>query len=400
LRFFETGFMKFEILKNDNNSRARLGRCHTAHGVFHTPAFIPVGTQATVKAMTPEELRDMGVEILLSNTYHLYLRPGHERIRRLGGLHRFMHWEHPLLTDSGGFQVFSLNSLAKVSEEGVEFQSHLDGSRHFITPEKAMAIQEALGADIIMCLDECTSYPASHEEAERSLQRTLNWARRCRESHRAPHQALFGIVQGGMYSDLRRKGLEGLAEIGFDGYALGGLSVGENKEIMFRVIGEIAPLLPEKLPRYVMGVGMPGDMIAAVREGVDMFDCVLPTRNARNGMLFTWSGKMTIKNAKYAEDPLPIAPGCPCYTCRNYSRAYLRHLYFAGEILAFRLHTLHNLHFYLAFLREMRQAIAEDRLDGFIQDFNSRWEPSEEPEGGFNLTSSPTGKKIFLSART
>jgi len=391
--------MHFEVLKKDNNSRARLGRCHTAHGVFHTPAFIPVGTQATVKAMTPEELRDLGAEIILSNTYHLYLRPGHERIRRLGGLHRFMHWEHPLLTDSGGFQVFSLNSLVKVSEEGVEFKSHLDGSRHFITPEKAIAIQEALGADIIMCLDECTPYPASHEEAECSLQRTLKWSRRCRESHRASHQALFGIVQGGMYSDLRQKGVEVLVEIGFDGYALGGLSVGENKESMARVIGETAPLLPENLPRYVMGLGMPGDMIEAVREGVDMFDCVLPTRNARNGMLFTRSGKMAIKNAKYAEDPSPIEPGCPCYTCRNYSRAYLRHLYFAEEILAFRLNTIHNLHFYLTFMREMRQAIAEDRLDGFIQDFNSMGEPSVEPEGNPSLWSLPPGKRISLSAQ-
>jgi len=391
--------LQFEILKKDNTSRARLGRYQTAHGVLHTPAFIPVGTQATVKAMTPEELRDMGAEIILANTYHLYLRPGHERIRRLGGLHRFMHWEHPLLTDSGGFQVFSLNSLVKVSEEGVEFQSHLDGSRHFITPEKAIAIQEALGADIIMCLDECTPYPASHEEAECSLQRTLNWSRRCRESRRASHQALFGIVQGGMYADLRRRGVATLAEIGFDGYALGGLSVGENKEIMARVIGETAPLLPENLPRYVMGVGMPGDIIQAVREGVDMFDCVLPTRNARNGTLFTRWGKMTIKNARYAEDSSPIEPGCPCYTCRHYSRAYLRHLYFAGEILAFRLNTIHNLHFYLAFLREMRQAIAEDRMDGFRQDFNSRWEPSAEAEEGSDLTSLPTGRRISLAAQ-
>jgi queuine tRNA-ribosyltransferase len=391
--------MQFEILKKDDKSRARLGRCRTAHGVFHTPAFIPVGTQATVKTMTPEELRDMGAEIILSNTYHLYLRPGHERIRRLGGLHRFMHWEHPLLTDSGGFQIFSLKALAKVSEEGVEFHSHLDGSRHFITPEKAIAIQEALGADIIMCLDECTPYPASHEEAERSLQRTLSWSRRCREVHRSFDPALFGIVQGGMYSDLRQKAVEVLTEIGFDGYALGGLSVGEDKETMVRVIGETAPLLPENLPRYVMGVGMPGDMLEAVREGVDMFDCVLPTRNARNGMLFTRSGRMTIKNAKYAEDPSPIEPGCPCYTCRNYSRAYLRHLYFAEEILSFRLNTIHNLHFYLAFMQEMRVAIAEDRLDEFRQDFNSRWKPTVEPERNPNLTSLPTGKGISLSAR-
>jgi len=389
----------FEILKKDSKTRARLGRCRTAHGVFHTPAFIPVGTQATVKTMTPEELREMGAEIILSNTYHLYLRPGHERIRRLGGLHRFMHWEHPLLTDSGGFQVFSLQALAKVSEEGVEFHSHLDGSRHLLTPEKAMAIQQALGADIIMCLDECTPYPASHEEAESSLRRTLRWSQRCREVHGSGPQALFGIVQGGMYSDLRQKAAAQLTEIGFDGYALGGLSVGEGKEIMVRLIGETAPLLPENQPRYVMGVGTPGDMLEAVREGVDMFDCVLPTRNARNGMLFTRSGRMTIKNARYAEDPSPIEPGCPCYTCRNYGRAYLRHLYFAEEILSFRLNTIHNLHFYLAFMQEMRTAIAEDRLDGFRQDFNSRWNSSVEPGENPNLTSLPTGKRISLSTR-
>ncbi len=348
--------------------------------------------------MTPEELWDLGAEIILSNTYHLYLRPGHERICRLGGLHRFMHWEHPLLTDSGGFQVFSLNALVKVCEEGVEFHSHLDGSRHFITPEKAIAIQEALGADIMMCLDECTFYPATHEETQRSLQRTLSWSRRCREVHGSAQQALFGIVQGGMYSDLRQKAVESLTKMGFDGYALGGLSVGENKEMMLRLIGETAPLLPENQPRYVMGVGLPGDMLEAVREGVDMFDCVLPTRNARNGMLFTRSGKMTIKNAKYAEDSSPIEPGCPCYTCRNYSRAYLRHLYFAEEILAFRLNTIHNLYFYLAFMQEMRAAIAEDRLEEFRQDFNARWESPVEPAGDSKGASLPTGKGMTLSS--
>lgn len=361
--------LRFELYKTEKNTRARLGKCNTPHGAFQTPAFIPVGTQATVKALTPEELREMGAEIILSNTYHLYLRPGHERIRRLGGLHAFMHWDHPLLTDSGGFQVFSLNSLVKVSEDGVLFQSHLDGSRHFISPEKAVEIQEALGSDIMMCLDECTPYPASHEEAERSLELTLQWSRRCREARQSYSSALFGIVQGGMYSDLRQKSAARLMEIGFDGYALGGLSVGESKEEMARVIAETAPLLPSDRPRYLMGVGTPLDIWEAVRNGIDMFDCVLPTRNARNGMLFTRRGRMVIKNARYADDPLPIEPGCSCYTCRHYSRAYLRHLYLAEEILAMRLNTLHNLHFYLDFMSEIRRAIGEDRLEALGMDW-------------------------------
>jgi len=387
--------LRFEILKADKNSGARLGRCHTAHGVFHTPAFIPVGTQATVKSMTPEELRKMGAEIILSNTYHLYLRPGHERIRRLGKLHHFMHWNYPLLTDSGGFQVFSLNSLVKVSPEGVQFQSHLDGSRHFISPEMAVEIQEALGADIIMCLDECTAYPASHEEAGRSLELTLHWSRRCKNAHRSPDQALFGIVQGGIYPDLRKKSVEVLAEIGFDGYAIGGVAVGESKEMMSRVVAETAPLLPADRPRYLMGVGTPADILAAVQQGLDMFDCVLPTRNARNGNLFTHSGKIVIKNAKYAEDSLPIELGCSCYTCRHYSRAYIRHLFLAEEILAFRLNTIHNLHFYLKMMSNLRQATAEDRLPGFIQDFNSRWEfGDEKAAGGEQLISSPRSDQI------
>jgi len=373
--------MQFEILKKDKNSGARLGKCHTPHGVFHTPAFIPVGTQATVKAMTPEELRGMGAEIILSNTYHLYLRPGHERIRRLGGLHRFMHWDHPLLTDSGGFQVYSLNSLVKVSAEGIYFQSHVDGSRHFISPEKSIEIQEALGADIIMCLDECTAYPASHEEAEHSLEITLNWSRRCKDSHRDQGQALFGIVQGGMYADLRKMSVAALTEIGFDGYALGGLSVGESKETMFQVVAETARLMPRQHPRYLMGVGMPGEIMEAVQQGIDMFDCVLPTRNARNGMLFTRYGRMVIKNARYAEDPLPIDLSCSCYVCRHYSRAYLRHLYLSEEILALRLNTIHNLHFYLTLMEDIRQAISEDCLDRFIHDFKSNWEAGEEEEG-------------------
>jgi queuine tRNA-ribosyltransferase len=371
---------QFVVLKKDKGTQARLGIYATPHGVLHTPAFITVGTQATVKAITPEELTEMGAEIILANTYHLYLRPGHEIIRRLGGLHTFMNWKHPLLTDSGGFQVFSLNSLVKVSEEGVLFQSHLDGSRHWITPEKAIEIQEALGADIIMCLDECTPFPASHEEASHSLDFTLNWARRCKQSQNRPHQALFGIVQGGVYGDLRRKSAEALVEIGFDGYAIGGLSVGEDKESMLRVLAETAPLLPGDQPRYLMGVGTPEDIVSAVAEGIDLFDCVLPTRNARNGMLFTHSGKITIKNARYADDPEPIDPECSCYVCRHYSRAYLRHLYLAEEILSARLNTIHNLHFYLTLMGEIRRAIEEDRLPEMAQKINGRWRLAAEKE--------------------
>ena len=340
----------------------------------------------------------MGAEIILSNTYHLSLRPGQELIRRMGGLHRFMHWGYPLLTDSGGFQIFSLNSLVKITEEGVHFQSHLDGSRHFLSPEKAIEIQEALGADIIMCLDECTAYPASHEEAARSLELTLRWARRCKESHADQDQALFGVVQGGMHPDLRRRAVESLRDIGFDGYAIGGLSVGESKEVMFQVVADTAPLLPQDRPRYLMGVGLPGDMLEAVRQGVDMFDCVLPTRNARNGTLFTRSGKVVIRNAKYAKDPLPIEPGCPCYACRYYSRAYLRHLYIAEEILAVRLNTIHNLHFYLDFMNDIRKAIAEKRIDAFAQEFRSNWVSGDEhsSEGRESLPTHQTlGKRIF-----
>ncbi len=372
--------MQFEILKKDAATPARVGICHTAHGSFQTPAFIPVGTQATVKGLTSEELRDMGVEIILANTYHLYLRPGHERIAHLGGLHKFMHWHYPLLTDSGGFQIFSLNSLVRVSDEGVQFQSHLDGSTHFLTPEKAVAIQKSLGADIIMCLDECLPYPATRAEAKSSLRRTLNWAKRCQDSPRAAHQALFGIVQGGMYPDLRQEGVTGLRQIGFEGYALGGLSVGEDKEIMYQIIAETAPLLPVNQPRYLMGVGMPEDILFAVTQGIDMFDCVLPTRNARNGMLFTKHGRLIIKNARFADDSLPIELGCACYTCRYYSRAYLRHLYLAEEILAARLLTIHNLFFYTNFMKEIRQAILAGELANFKEKFGYAWGNMEKLE--------------------
>lgn len=372
--------MQFEILNKDSASAARLGLWHTTHGSFQTPAFIPVGTQATIKGLTSEELRDIGVEIILANTYHLYLRPGHEKIAHLGGLHKFMHWDYPLLTDSGGFQIFSLNSLVRVTEEGVQFQSHLDGSTHLLTPEKAMAIQKSLGADIIMCLDECLPHPATYPEAKRSLRRTLNWAKRCQESPRGAHQALFGIVQGGMYLDLRQEGLSALQQIGFDGYALGGLSVGESKEVMFKIVAGTAPLLPIDQPRYLMGVGMPEDILFAVKHGIDMFDCVLPTRNARNGMLFTKNGRLIIKNARFADDSSPIEPGCACYTCRYYSRAYLRHLYLAEEILAARLLTIHNLFFYTNFMKDIRQAILSGELLNFKEKFCYSWENMEKLE--------------------
>jgi queuine tRNA-ribosyltransferase len=386
--------MRFEVLKRDSKTEARLGVCRTEHGSLQTPAFMPVGTQATVKALTPEELEELGAEIILANTYHLYLRPGHERIRRLGGLHSFMHWQRPLLTDSGGFQVFSLNALARVFPDGVEFQSHLDGTRHFIGPEKAVEIQQALGADILMCLDECTPYPATRPQADRSLGITLEWARRCREAHRAPNQALFGIVQGGMFLDLREKSAEALRKIGFDGYALGGLSVGEEKEEMYRVVAHTAPRLPADRPRYLMGVGLPEDILHAVRQGVDLFDCVLPTRNARNGSLFTRAGKIAIKNARYAEDPLPLDPGCRCYTCRHYTRAYLRHLYLAGEILALRLNTVHNLHFYLRFMDDLRRALAEDRFESFGRSPGVPEEPSPDSGGEEAEKDLPPGGKF------
>jgi queuine tRNA-ribosyltransferase len=366
---------------------------------------MPVGTQGTVKALTPEDLREMGAEIILSNTYHLYLRPGHERVQRLGGLHRFMHWDYPLLTDSGGFQVFSLNSLVKVSEEGVQFQSHVDGSKHEITPEKAIMVQEALGADIIMCLDECTRYPAGHEEAERSLELTLNWSRRCKDSHRRGDQALFGIVQGGIYPDLRKRCVEALGEMGFDGYALGGLSVGESKQMMLEVVSRTTPLVPLDQPRYLMGVGTPWDIAQAVLHGVDMFDCVLPTRNARNGMLFTKSGRLVIKNARYADDDSPVEAGCSCYTCRHYSRAYLRHLYLAEEILAMRLNTIHNLYFYMTFMQEVRQAIAEERLKDWAKTCYAQGASEEETDSGqpdpwdSSFSKRPAGRRNSPSGR-
>jgi queuine tRNA-ribosyltransferase len=341
---------------------------------------MPVGTQASVKSLTPEDLLDLKAEIILCNVYHLYLRPGHEVIKRLGGLHRFMHWELPILTDSGGFQVYSLSNLNKVMNEGVEFQSHLDGSRHFLTPQMAIEIQEALNSDIMMCLDECIPYPASYDYALSALVRTTAWAQKCKETKSKDTQALFGIVQGGMYADLRERSAREIIEVGFDGYALGGVSVGETKALMYEMIDATIPCLPGDKPRYIMGVGTPADLVRCVGSGIDMFDCVLPTRNARNGMLFTSSGKVIIKNARHAEESIPVDEHCDCYTCRNYSRAYLRHLYMAGEILSARLNTIHNLHFYFTLMKEMREAIHEDRFAAFSAAFLQSEENYNENE--------------------
>jgi len=324
---------------------------------------MPVGTQGTVKSLLPETVRELGAEIILSNTYHLYLRPGHQLIKKLGGLHRFMNWNGPILTDSGGFQVYSLGALRKISEEGVTFQSHIDGSRHFISPEISIEIQEALGSDIVMCFDECTPYPADFDYAQKSLDLTLRWAERSKKAKKENGQALFGIVQGSVYPELRKKAIQEIINIGFDGYALGGLSVGEPIETMLELVAEHAPLLPENAPRYVMGVGTPGDILACVERGIDMFDCVIPTRCARNGLLFTKFGKIVIKNAIFREDENPIDPQCDCYTCRNYSRAYLRHLFMAKEILALVLNTIHNVRHYMALMEEIRSAIEEEKFD-------------------------------------
>ena len=359
--------MKFELLTTDKS--ARRGRMAFERGTVQTPAFMPVGTYGTVKAMTPEELRDIGAEIILGNTFHLMLRPGVEVIRRHGGLHRFMHWEGPILTDSGGFQVWSLGAIRKVTEEGVQFQSPVDGSPVFLGPEDAIAVQQDLGADIIMVFDECTPYPATEAEARASMELSLRWAKRCREAHGEAPGALFGIVQGGMYPRLRDESLEGLIRIGFDGYAIGGLSVGESKDEMFRMIAHVAPRLPADRPRYLMGVGTPEDLVDAVRGGIDMFDCVLPTRNARNGWLYTASGDLKIRNSRYAGDVGPIDKTCGCYTCRHYSRAYIRHLQQANEILGARLATLHNLYYYQTVMRDLRTAIEQKGLDDFVEKF-------------------------------
>ena len=375
----------FTLLKDDSETSARLGKISTDHGEISTPVFIPVGTQATVKALTPEELKELGAGIILSNTYHLYLRPGHELIKGLGGLHKFMHWDYPLLTDSGGFQVYSISANQKVAEEGINFQSHLDGSRHFLSPELCMEIQEALGTDIAMCLDECVPYPASYEYTNDSLERTTRWAKRCQKSKRRKEQALFGIVQGGMFKDLREKSARALVDLDFDGYAVGGLSVGESTSLMLEIVEYTTALLPERKPRYLMGVGRPEDMVEAVKRGIDMFDCVLPTRNARNGMLFTSSGKIVIKNARHKREDIPIDPHCNCYTCKHYSRAYLHHLFAAKEILSSILNTIHNLYYYLNLMAEMRTSIKEGTFARFCQKFyESRSTQANEEEISFS----------------
>ncbi len=362
----------FRLIKEDTGSAARLGVIATPHGEVETPVFMPVGTQATVKTMTPADLEGIGAEIILSNAYHLYLRPGHELIERMGGLHGFMGWQRPILTDSGGYQVFSHGLLNKISEEGVKFQSHLDGSYHFITPESSIEIQEALAADIIMCFDECAPYPSTYDYYKGSMEMTLRWAERCKNAKKGAGQALFGIIQGGMHRDLRLGCLEGLVGLGFDGYAIGGLSVGETKELMYEVTGYTAEAMPRETPRYLMGVGTPEDLVECVWRGVDMFDCVMPTRNARTGTLFTSFGKLNIRNARYAGDEAPLDPECTCYTCRNFTRAYLRHLYVAGEILSMRLNTLHNLHYYINLIKDIREAIRKGELAAFRKRFHEQ----------------------------
>ncbi len=359
--------INFEIKKKDGS--ARTGCIYTPRGNINTPAFIPVGTNATVKAMNQDEMKGLGAEIILSNTYHLYLRPGHEVIKKLGGLHRFMNWQGPILTDSGGFQIFSLSPLRKINGTGVTFKSHLDGSTHFITPEMVMEIQGVLGSDIAMTFDECTPYPASREYTLNSLELTSQWAKRYLEAkNKSAHsscQSIFAIVQGGVYKDLRKQSAEELMEMDFDGFALGGLSVGEPKEIMYEVIHYTAPFLPQDKPRYLMGIGDLLDVLEAVTAGIDMFDCVMPTRNARNGTLFTSNGRISIKREEFKDDPEPLDPACTCLTCKNYSKAYLRHLFMNKEILSMRLNTLHNLHFYLDFFRKMREAIQSNTFASF-----------------------------------
>jgi queuine tRNA-ribosyltransferase len=370
MRGFQMAF-RFEVTQKDSLSQARIGRVETDHGSFTTPAFLPVGTQGTIKSLTPEELIEIGVEAILGNTYHLYLRPGHETIERLGGLHAFIHWGRPILTDSGGFQIFSLGSLREISEKGVTFQSHFDGSSHFLTPEKVFKIQRALGPDIAMVLDECVPYPSPYEYVKISMERTNRWAERSLDIRQEKDPALFAIVQGGVYRDLREKSVQTLVEMGFQGYAIGGLSVGEPKSMMSDVLKWTTPLLPENHPRYLMGVGTPEDIFHAVMLGIDFFDCVLPTRNARNGTLFTSFGKISIKQAQYAEDKKPVDETCACYTCRHYSRAYLRHLYLSKEILSSRLNTIHNLFYYIELLRRIRKAIQEGDLLDFHKSHTS-----------------------------
>ncbi|HEX9758874.1 MAG TPA: tRNA guanosine(34) transglycosylase Tgt [Nitrospiria bacterium] len=361
--------MKFQVLEKDPKSLARRGKLETSHGIIDTPAFMPVGTAGSVKTLTPDELASLGAQIILGNAYHLYLRPGHNLIRSMGGLHGFISWDGAILTDSGGFQVMSMGKLSKVTEEGVIFQSHLDGSTHFLSPDLSIEIQEALGADLIMAFDECLPYPSSYDHAAFSLERTTRWAQRCKTVHHRVDQSLFGIVQGGFFPKLREQSAGEILDIGFDGYAIGGLSVGESQEMMREMVNCVVPFLPNDSPRYLMGVGKPEDLLEGVRSGIDLFDCVMPTRHARTGWLFTRHGHIVIKQAKYEKDPRPIDEACDCYTCGRFSRAYLRHLFMAHEILGLRLNTLHNLNFYLQLMKKIREAISEGVFDDFTQQF-------------------------------
>jgi queuine tRNA-ribosyltransferase len=365
----------FELIAQSTESRARAGVIRTSHGVVETPIFMPVGTMGSVKSLSPEDLLEAGAQIILGNTYHLYLRPGCDVISKFKGLHGFINWGRPILTDSGGFQVFSLAKLAKISEDGVTFQSHIDGSKHHLTPEKVIGIQTCLGTDITMCLDNCIQYPATREQCQTALETTTKWAKRCKQAWQTTgngNSTLFGIVQGGMFKELRERSANELLNIDFNGYAVGGLSVGEPVEIMLEIADFTLPILPKAKPRYVMGVGTPENLIELAALGADMFDCVLPTRNARNGQLFTQYGTLNISNSRYKDDTEPLEPGCRCYTCRNYSRAYLRHLYLARELLAYRLNTIHNIHYFLNFTKLMREAILADEFDSFRKDFYYR----------------------------
>ena len=364
----------FELIKTCKQSGARLGVVHTPHGDIPTPIYMPVGTQATVKAMTPRELEELNAKIILSNTYHLHLRPGEEIVREGGGLHDFMDWHHPILTDSGGFQVFSLAGLRKITEEGVAFRSHLDGSKQFISPEVSMDIQQALGSDIAMAFDVCTAYPCDHRTAEEAMHRTHRWAERCKKHHTREDQAVFGIVQGAFFEDLRIDSAKALADMDFPGYGIGGLSVGEPKPIMYDMLEKIEPHMPKEKPRYLMGVGTPDCFLEGILRGIDMFDCVLATRIARNGTVFTKNGRLVIRNAEYAHDFTPLEEGCDCYACRHFSRAYIRHLFKAGEITGARLATIHNLRFLIRMMEEIRQAIMEDRFLDYRRSFYERYD--------------------------
>lgn len=363
----------YELIKQCSHTGARAGRIHTPHGSFDTPIFMPVGTQASVKTLAPEELKEMGAGIILSNNYHLFLRPGSKLVKEAGGLHKFMNWDRAILTDSGGFQVFSLGDLRKISEEGVTFRSHIDGSKKFLSPEIATQSQIDLGADIIMAFDECVPYPADFKYTRESMELTLRWAQRCKDTMTNPNQGLFGIVQGGMYKDLRIECANRLVDMDFPGYAVGGLSVGEPKELMYEMLDITLEHLPQNKARYLMGVGTPDCLVEGVMRGIDMFDCVYPTRVARNGTAMTWNGRLVIKNAQYEHDFHPIDEHCNCYTCRNYSRAYIRHLVRVNEIFGLRLLTIHNLHFLIDFMRQMRQSIMEDRFPEFYRKFTANF---------------------------